>query len=363
VRLIRLVHEGQVAFYLRMTSDIQRRKVDHLELCATDDVAFRERTTLLECVRLVHQSLPELAVTDLDLSVTMLGKKLRAPLMIAGMTGGTERSAEVNQELSAIAEKRGIGFGLGSQRAMHREPGTAWTYQIRERAPTTLILGNLGAVAAREVESGVLAQLVADIGADGLCLHMNPAQELVQGGGDRDFRGCLAAIERLVRELPVPVIAKETGAGISRATARKLVDVGVRTIDVSGAGGTSWVGVEALRAEGNAKVLGELLWDWGVPTAASVAYAAECGASVIATGGIKNGLDVARALALGADIAGIARPVLQAFMAGGREGAESCVVQVEQQLSAVMLLCGVQRPHDLRGVSRVITGELKDWLA
>lgn len=344
-------------------SDIQRRKVDHLELCATDAVAFREKTTLLECVRLMHQSLPELSVSDLDLSVTLLGKKLRAPLMIAGMTGGTERSAEVNQELAAVAEARGIGFGLGSQKAMHREPATAWTYQVRKHAPTTLLLGNVGAVHAREVETRVLAQLVADIGADGLCLHLNPAQELVQPGGDRDFRGCLGAIERLARELTVPVIAKETGAGISRDTAAKLVAAGVKTIDVSGAGGTSWTAVEALRAEGRDKALGELLWDWGIPTAASVAYAAEAGASVIATGGIKNGLDVAKALALGADIAGIARPVLQAFSTGGRAGAEAFLDQVEQQLSAVMLLCGVRRPDELRNVPRVITGELKDWLA
>lgn len=346
-----------------MTSDIQRRKVDHLELCATDAVAFRERTTLLECVRLVHQSLPELGVGDLDLRVSILGKTLRAPLMIAAMTGGTERSAEVNQELSAIAEKRGIGFGLGSQRAMHREPSTAWTYQVRKLAPTTLVLGNLGAVAARDVESSVLAQLMSDIGADGLCLHLNPAQELVQPGGDRDFRGCMAAIERLVRDLPIPVIGKETGAGISRDTAKKLFGIGVRTIDVSGAGGTSWVGVEALRAEGNDKLLGEALWDWGVPTAASVVFAAETGATVIATGGIKSGVDVARALALGADIAGIARPVLQAFAAEGRAGVERFLDQVEQELSAVMLLCGVSRPQDLRHVPRVITGELKDWLA
>jgi len=344
-------------------SDLQRRKVDHLELCATDAVAFRDKTTLLECVRLVHQSLPELSRDDLDLSVSMLGKTLRAPLMIAGMTGGTERSAEVNHELSAIAEARGIGFGLGSQKAMHREPETAWTYQVRQHAPTTLLLGNVGVVHAREVESEVLAQLVEDIGADGLCLHLNPAQELVQPGGDRDFRGCVATFERLVRDLPVPVIAKETGAGISRDTAARLVDVGVRTIDVSGAGGTSWTAVEALRAEGRDKALGELLWDWGVPTAVSVAYAAESGASVIATGGIKTGLDVARALALGADMAGIARPILQAFAAGGRAGAEAFLDQVLQELSAVMLLCGVRSPRQLRHVPRVITGELKDWLA
>jgi len=343
--------------------DLKQRKVDHLDLCATDAVAFRERTTLLENVQLIHQSLPELALSDLDLSVTLLGKKLRAPLLIAAMTGGSDPSAEVNQTLSAIAESRGIGFGLGSQRAMQRSPETAWTYEVRKHAPTTLVLGNVGVVQAREQSTEMLAKLVADIGADALCVHMNPAQELIQYEGDRDFRGCLPVYTRLVQELPVPVVAKETGAGISRETAAKLAQVGVRTVDVSGAGGTSWVGVEALRAPNEpTKLLGEALWDWGVPTAAAVSYVASAGLTPIATGGIRSGLDVARALALGAKVAGIARPMLQALRGGGREAAEAYLDRVIAELRTVMLLCGARTIADLQAAPKIIRGELRDWL-
>jgi len=343
-------------------ADIGQRKVDHLELCATDDVAFRGRTTLLECVQLVHQSLPELAEDEIDTSVSLLGKRLRAPLLIAAMTGGSEPSADVNRELSAIAEARGYGFGLGSQRAMQRSPETAWTYEVRKHAPTTLVLGNVGVVQAREMASDVLAKLAADIGADALCVHMNPAMELIQPGGDRDFRGCAQTLARLVRELPLPVVAKETGNGISAQVAAQLRQLGVEVVDVSGAGGTSWVGVEALRAAQEERALGEALWDWGVPTAASVVYAARAGLVPIATGGIRSGLDVARALALGARAAGIARPVLQALKSGGRAGADAFLDRVERELRAVMLLCGARRPSELTRAERIITGELRDWL-
>lgn len=343
-------------------ADIKQRKVDHLELCATDEVAFRSRSTLLECVQLVHQALPELRYEDVDPSVTLLGKRLRAPLLIAAMTGGSEPSAEVNRELSAIAEARGYGFGLGSQRAMHRSPETAWTYEVRKHAKTTLILGNVGVVQAREVDSSVLEKLATEIGADALCVHMNPAMELIQPGGDRDFRGCVDTFARLVRELPLPVVAKETGNGVSQRAAAQLRQVGVRVVDVSGAGGTSWVGVETLRAGAEERVLGESLWDWGVPTAASVVYAGREGLLPIATGGIRTGLDVARALALGAGAAGIARPVLQAFKSGGRAGADAFLDGVERELRAVMLLCGARTVAELRGSQRIVTGELKDWL-
>jgi isopentenyl-diphosphate Delta-isomerase len=343
-------------------SDIGQRKVDHLELCATDDVAFRARTTLFEHVQLVHQSLPELAADELDLSVRLLGKRLRAPILIAAMTGGSDPSAEVNRELSAIAESRGYGFGLGSQRAMQRSPATAWTYEVRKHAPTTLLLGNVGVVQAREHGSAALAQLAADVGADALCVHMNPAMELIQSDGDRDFRGGLDTYARLVRDLPLPVVAKETGSGISRQTAARLRQVGVTTIDVSGAGGTSWVGVETLRADPEARAVGEAFWDWGVPTAASVVYSAQAGLTTIATGGIRSGLDIARALALGASAAGIARPVLQAFKTGGRAGAEAFLDRIERELRTAMLLCGARTVAELSASPRVITGELKDWL-
>lgn len=343
--------------------DIGQRKADHLSICANEDVGFRGRTTLLECVELVHDSLPELSLDDLDPSVTLCGKKLRVPLIVAAMTGGTDEAAEVNHKLAAIAERRGVGFGLGSQRAMQKVPETAWTYDVRKHAPKTLVLGNVGVVQAREQPSEMLDKLARDIGADALCVHMNPAMELIQPEGDRDFRGCVPTYARLVKELSVPVIAKETGNGISLHTAMRLREVGVRNVDTSGAGGTSWVGVETLRAEGDARAVGERFWDWGVPTAASVAYCKRAGHTVIATGGIRNGLDVARAIALGATAGGIARPLLQALREGGEAAAEAYLERVERELLTVMLLTGSRRVEDLQRAPRIVLGHLKDWLS
>jgi isopentenyl-diphosphate delta-isomerase len=348
-------------------STIGQRKADHLALCATDEVAFRNATTLFEQVRLVHDALPDLDAAALDTSVTVLGKRLRAPILIAAMTGGTEEAAKVNRELAQIAEERGYGFGLGSQRAMHVRPGSASTYAVRDVAPTTLVLGNLGVVQARGMETAQIAELASGIGADALCVHLNPAMELVQPGGDRDFRGGLETIARLVRDLPVPVVVKETGCGLSRAVGTRLITAGVRHVDVSGAGGTSWVAVETKRAEAakdeRARALGEALWDWGIPTAASVGMLAPLGFdTVIATGGVATGIDVARAVALGASAAGIARPALKALTAGGREGAIAFLEGVEAELRAIMLLTGSRDLAALAAAPRLLGRELSAWL-
>lgn len=345
-----------------MSSDIERRKDDHLALCATEKVAFETKSTLLECVHLVHNSLPELQWEEIDTRTKLLGKELRYPIVIAGMTGGTESAASVNRDLASLAERRGYAFGVGSQRAMDSNEAIRWTYEVREHAPQALVLGNMGAVQAKDMTTAQVEDLVRTIGADALCLHLNPAQELIQAGGDRDFRGCLAAIGRLQRELPFPVVAKETGAGMSLATVRRLIEVGVTTVDVSGAGGTSWVGVEALRAKGVAKAMGELFWDWGIPTGASVAWAAREGLSVIATGGIRTGLDVAKAIALGAHAVGIARGFYIAQQRGGAEALDELAEHLEGALRTAMLLTGNRTITELRKTPRVITGALKDWL-
>jgi isopentenyl-diphosphate delta-isomerase len=346
-----------------MSSNIEQRKADHLDLCATDEVAFRQRTTLLECVRLVHQALPETSYDNIDTRVRLLGKELRAPIVIAAMTGGHERAAEINQALAAIANDLGYAFGLGSQRAMQKRPETSWTYQVRERAPDVLLFGNVGVVQARDMSTVEIADMVDAVGADALCVHMNPAMELVQPEGDRDFSGGLQTFQRLWAELDVPVIAKETGNGISREVAGKLHAFGIRHADTSGAGGTSWVGVETLRAEGDGRALGEALWDWGIPTAASVHYCVDAGMTTIATGGIRNGMDVARAVALGASCAGIARNVYQAFIDGGEDSARRFLSRIERELRSIMLLCGARTIEELQHAPRVLTGELRDWIA
>jgi isopentenyl-diphosphate delta-isomerase len=343
-------------------SDISQRKRDHIELCATGPVGFRDVTTLFECVRLVHDALPELSVDDIDTSVTLLGKKLRAPLVIAAMTGGTDEAAELNRTLASIAEERGYGFGLGSQRAMHHKSELTYTYRVRDAAPTTLVLGNVGMMQAREMSNEQLRELASAIGADALCVHLNPAMEIVQPEGDRDFRGGISLFARLVEGLGIPVVAKETGNGISHRAASKLRAAGVRHVDTSGAGGTSWVGVETLRAQNEAKRLGEALWDWGIPTAASTMACAHAGfETIIATGGVKSGSDVARALALGATAAGIARPALQALKAGGRQGAVRFFEDIERELRALMLLTGSRTVRDLSRAPKIITGALREW--
>jgi len=350
-------------------TDIGKRKADHLALCAEEDVGFRSASTLLECVRLVHDALPEMKLGDVDTSIVLFGKRLRAPIVIASMTGGTDEASRINRDLARIAEERGYAFGLGSQRAMHLSPATAHTYRIRDLAPTALVLGNVGIVQARSMTTSEVRVLVDEVGADALCLHLNPAMELVQSGGDRDFSHGLDTIGRLVKDLGVPVVVKETGCGISPAVAKRLHDVGVRHVDVSGAGGTSWVGVEATRAgtEGNeaSRALGEAFWDWGVPTAASVALLAPMGfETIIATGGIATGLDVARAIALGASAAGLARPLLRAVRreSGGPEAAAALLDGVESELRAAMLLTGSRDRAALRRAPRVVVGELAAWI-
>lgn len=346
---------------------IGQRKADHLALCATDEVAFRAKTTLLEQVRFVHDALPELHESEVDTSCTVLGKRLRAPIVIAAMTGGTDEAARVNRELSRVAEERGYGFGLGSQRAMHVRTETADTYDVRANAPTTLVLGNIGVVQAKEMTTREVRELVDRVRADAICVHLNPAMELVQPGGDRDFTGGVDTIRRLVEELPVPVVVKETGCGLSRGVGVRLVAAGVKHVDVSGAGGTSWVGVEAKRAaavrDEPARALGEALWDWGIPTAASVGIMATLGfETVIATGGVQTGLDVARAVALGASAAGIARGALKALAAGGRDGAHAFLAGVEAELRAVMLLTGSKDLDGLRAAPKMLGTELRAWL-
>lgn len=340
------------------------RKDEHIAIAEHEDVGFHRTGTLLDGVQLLHDSLPDLDIDQIDTSVEVLGKRLRVPLVVAGMTGGSERARDINKQLAAEAQAFGCGFGLGSQRAMLERPELTDTYAVRDVAPDVLLFGNIGVVQARDKETSALREMVDRVGADALCVHMNPAQEVVQPEGDRDFRGGSSTMARLASELGKPVIAKETGCGISPRTARRLYEAGIRHVDVSGAGGTSWVAVEMKRARGTKRGLGELLREWGVPTAASVAFARGAGLqTVIATGGVETGLDIARAIALGATVGGMARPVLKALGAGGPAGARAALERIELELKAVMLLVGAPDIDTLRRTPRLVSPALERWLA
>ena len=341
---------------------LRDRKRSHLDLCQSEEVEYRGKTTLFEDVELMHNSLPELALEDLDLSVDFLGKRLRAPFLITGMTGGTEEAFTVNRDLASVAERCGIGFGLGSQRVMQRDPDTAWTFAVREFAPTTLLLANIGITQAGEQSTEHVRQLVDSVGADALCIHLNPAQELIQPEGDRSFRGGCATLRRLCGELDVPVVAKETGCGISRAVGVALRDAGVRHLDVSGAGGTSWVRVETLRGDGHSRRLGELFSGWGIPTAASLAMLRGSGLELIASGGLRTGLEMAKAVALGARLCGAALPIYRAYREGGTETAIELIHELMDGLRTAMLLTGSRTPADLARQPVVLGERLKAWI-
>ncbi len=342
-------------------SDIAQRKDDHLDLCRDRDVEGHS-SNLLDEVQLLHEALPDLSVDEIDTSVEWLGQRLAAPIVVSGMTGGTERAGEINRALAEVAQKLGCAMGLGSQRAMLVNPRALASYRVRDCAPDILLLANIGLVQARAMSIEALQSMVESVGADALCVHLNVAQELVQDEGDRDFRGGLDSLRRFVEALPFPVVVKETGCGFSAATLARLRDAGIENVDVSGRGGTSWPAVEALRGSPRQRALGEILREWGVPTAASIVYARGAGLETMASGGVRDAWDVARALALGARVSGLALPFLRALATGGRSGLASFSERLVEDLRAIMLLVGARNVDALRSAPFIVGAELERWL-
>lgn len=344
------------------TSTIVERKLSHFELCAHQEVEFRHKTTWLEDADLVHQPLTETALEEIDLSVEVFGKRLNYPLVITGMTGGAEEVGIFNREIAALANRLGIGFGVGSQRVMLRNPEVKNTFQVRDVAPDVLLFGNIGIAQAREMKTEEVVRLAQEIGADAMCLHLNTAMEVIQENGDHDFRASFEAVKRLVAESPLPIIAKETGCGFARESGLRLAAAGVEWIDVSGAGGTSWVGVETIRNRA-LRHLGEAFWDWGIPTAASICELRNLNLNLIASGGIRTGLQAAKALALGAKVVGVALPILRAYVSGGTGGVESFLREFFDELRVAIMLCGCSNLAELTSEHTVLKGNLLNWVS
>lgn len=301
---------------LAVAAQTQSRKADHIRICLDDRSQCQTATTGLERYRFTHSALPNLNYSDLDLRTEFLDKPLGAPILISSMTGGTDQALQINHSLAAIAQQYGFAMGVGSQRVAVENPELMGTFDVRAIAPDILLFANLGAVQLN-YRYGVdeCRRLVDGLQADALILHLNPLQECIQPGGDTDFRGLMEKVARLCSQLEVPVIAKEVGNGISGQMAQQLLEAGVGAIDVAGAGGTSWSMVEAERADNLLqRQLGLAFAEWGIPTADCLVQVRARNAEVplIASGGIRNGVDVAKAIALGADLVGLARPFLQA---------------------------------------------------
>lgn len=331
----------------------QLRKTQHLRICAESDVDCKGVSTGFERWRLPHLALPELDLADVDSSTEVLGRQLAAPILISCMTGGSELAARVNQRLAKTAQRYGFALGLGSQRAMLEEPDLLSTYAVRSLCPDVLLFANLGAVQLNHGVGPAQCQaLVEAVGADALVLHLNALQEAVQPEGQTEFKGLRGKIEQVARALPCPVLIKEVGMGLGRDVACWAASSELAGLDVAGAGGTSWARVEGLRAGSELRrQVGEAFAGWGIPTAEALR---ECRAAwpqgvIVASGGISSGVDVAKALAMGASLVGLARAFVRAALEG-QEAVDQHAAILSETLRIAMFCCGCATVDALQGV-------------
>lgn len=348
-----------------VTSVIEKRKSEHLRIVSEEPVEHLV-STMLEDIHLHHDALPELDADEINLTTRFFGKPLDLPLMITGMTGGAGFARDLNRSLARVANEMGIALGVGSQRILIRHPEMLDHFAVRKWIPDGVLLGNIGGIQLIEYPLETIQHLVEMIEADGICVHLNVAQELIQCEDRHEFSGILDRLAKLNDLLDGRVVVKETGAGFSPKTLQRLVGLGIRSIDVSGAGGTSWTKVEMYRSESEShRRLGSLFADWGEPTAFSIFSARkilENDCTIIGSGGIRNGLDVAKTIALGANLAGFARPVLLAFLENQEQGVVDWIKQVKLELETAMLLTGVTDLQGLRNAPRTYTGKLRQWI-
>lgn len=317
-------------------SNTEKRKMEHISIALKKKIEFKCKTNGLECIEFENCALPEIDLDAISLQTSFLGKKFAAPLMIEPMTGGCAGAEKINRQLAEAAEEEGIGFGVGSQRAMIEDPTLSHTFKVRDVAPNIFLGGDIGVTQLLEYTPKRIREAMEAIEADALFVCLNAAQEAVQPEGDGKWRGCLAALEKLCDQLGLPVIAKEAGSGISAKTAKQLENAGVSAIDVSGAGGTSWTAIEVYRKGSEA---GNNFWDWGIPTAQSIAQCKSVTKlPIIGSGGLRSGLDCAKAIRLGASIAGAALPFLKAQSKGGSKAVQKEIMLWKNELRIAMFL-------------------------
>lgn len=346
------------------------RKDSHLSICLEQDVDFSVHgVSSFEAFRFEHDALPELNFSEISLETEVLGKKLAAPLIIGAMTGGTEKAAEMNRRLAKAAESCGVGFALGSQRKML---GTSQgsiareSFQVKKHAPKLpLLFGNLGAV---QLNYGVtleeVLELIDQVQADAFNFHLNPLQEAIQPEGDRNFSNLIQTLENMIQKLPVPIFLKEVGSGISEKTARKIKHLHLAGIETAGSGGTSWSKIESLRTEhAIQRSTGELFAQWGTSTPESILICRKelPTLTLIGSGGIRNGLEVAKALALGADAAAIALPILKAAEQS-EEAAVQAIEQILNELKTTLFITGLTSIAELKTHGRSLLRKTHSWL-
>lgn len=348
-------------------SGIEKRKLRHIRVSLEEEVET-DIATGFEDIRLIHRALPEVDLDEVSTETTFYGKKLAAPLIISAITGGTEEAKEINAVLAEVAEEKQIGISVGSQRIAVAQPETVPTFSIvREKAPTTFVMGNLGCPQLSLGWGADEAQKCIDmIKADALALHMNPLQEAVQVDGDTNYRGVYEKIKELCKKIEKPLIMKETGAGIAWEDAAKMQKAGAKGLEISGVGGTSWSAVEYHIAKEVGKkdmeYLGGALWNWGIPTAISVIETTQkTDLNVIASGGIRTGVEIVKSLALGANMGGMAKPFLEKAVKG-KEALSQYVDDIIREIRVAMFLVGARNVDDLGRIPVLVMGKTAEWL-
>jgi len=326
---------------------INKRKAEHVELVATD-ASMDRRKFYFDDIRLTHRALPEVNLADIDPSIEFLGKTLSFPFLISSMTGGPDTKLElINWNLAAAAEAEGVAMGVGSQRILFDDPSAATSFELRSVAPETLLFANLGAV---QLNYGMTVDQIRSamdvLKADALMLHLNPLQEVVQPEGNTDFFNLWKKMEQLFQTLEKPVIVKEVGTGISKADAERLIEAGAKVLDVAGAGGTSWSRIESARSSDSS--LGECFQDWGIPTPDALKVLAPLDVTLIASGGIRSGIDMAKAMIFDASLCGMARPFLKPAMESA-DAVREVIRRIKREFVTTMFLLGLENIEQLQG--------------
>jgi isopentenyl-diphosphate Delta-isomerase len=347
---------------------IKRRKREGIEIPLTENVQGKKNSTYLEYVKLFHNALPELDYDEIDLSTRFLDKSFSAPLIIDSMTGGTDEAFLINKRLGKIAEKYGFGMGLGSQRAGLKSEKLIESYSIaRKVAPNAFLIANIGGAQLSDgLSTADIIKIIKMIDADALAIHLNPLQELIQPEGEPRFKGILQRISNLVHDIDIPIIVKEVGSGISADVALRLEKSGVRSINVAGSGGTSWAGIEKIRADQHNEYikshLGELFWDWGIPTALSILLVSRSvKIPIIASGGLRNGLEIAKCMILGSNLCAMAFPFLKRA-AKSEEELEKFTRLILSEIRSTMFLLGTKDIESLKNTRYILIDKLASVL-